>query len=130
MGFIRAVDFAKLKGWFSLWIESHSTILVQNMKTRAANMPWRLKMGWKRCLSTLYSNTFMISHVYKEGNTVADTLTSVGFSLSDFTWWYSLPQEGNLPYTRNFQGVAEYRFSNYYVVTCTTNSLYCTTFFY
>lgn len=53
MGFILSVELAHVKGWFPLWLETNSTVLVDNVKARIENVPWRARMRWRRCISIL-----------------------------------------------------------------------------
>lgn len=60
-------------------------------------------------MSTDSMKTYMISHLCGEGNAFADTIANMGFSLTDFTWWYNVLNEAWPSYPRNLEGKVEYR---------------------
>jgi hypothetical protein len=33
----------------------------------------------------------IVSHVYREGNFVADKLANLGLTVTNFTWWHTTP---------------------------------------
>lgn len=82
MGFIFAVELSKLKGWFSLWIESNSTLLVAKVKSLSTDVPWGIRHRWRRCLWVLNEGTSCITHVYRERNQVANKLANVGMGFN------------------------------------------------
>lgn len=112
MGFITAVEIASKKGWFPLWIETDSLVLVQKVRTQSFDVPWGVRVRWKKCLSILKDKTFSITHVFREGNQVADRMANYGHSLSDITWWYEVPDVAFNAYVRNLSGVTEFRISD------------------
>ncbi|KAL5714562.1 hypothetical protein ACHQM5_016506 [Ranunculus cassubicifolius] len=64
--------------------------------------------GVYSCKSDL-GRTYMVSHIYREGNYVADTLANMGLELVDFTWWYRIPWRAAKAYERNMYCLSEYR---------------------
>lgn len=58
MGFIVAVELAELKGWFLLWIESDSIILVNKLISMSNDVPWIVRVRWGKFLDTLGSKNF------------------------------------------------------------------------
>lgn len=60
-------------------------------------------------MHALESKSFVITHIFREGNKVADKFAKEGFHLSDFTWWYSGPALAREDYSRNLERRIEYR---------------------
>lgn len=87
MGFIKAIEIAVVKNWFPLWIETDSTALFHKVRTRSEDVPRVLKVRWRKCMNIIFSKRFKISHIFREGNGVANAMANVGLHLSDFTWW-------------------------------------------
>lgn len=79
-------------------------------------------MRWLICLNILGKNIYIISHTFREGNGVADKLASLGLSLTNFTWWYGVPNVAYKAYRRNLFDVTEFRISYYLVADCATPS--------
>jgi hypothetical protein len=43
----------------------------------------------------------IVSHVYREGNSIVDKLSKLGLNVNDFTWWSSSPSSIRLDLARN-----------------------------
>ena len=56
------------------------------------------------------SMSFMVTHIYREGNHCADLLASIGISLNTYFWWDHLPQQIRVDFNRNRLGVPYFRF--------------------
>ncbi|KAL5715177.1 hypothetical protein ACHQM5_017038 [Ranunculus cassubicifolius] len=110
MGVIRAIEIAVVMNWFPLWIESDSEVLVQKLKKRSMEVPWSIKNRWRNALDSLVGRMYMVTHIYREGNYVADALANMGLELDDFTWWYRIPRNAERAYERNLYCLSEYRF--------------------
>lgn len=54
-------------------------------------VPWRLRILWANCLYLTRQIHFYVSHIYREGNSLADKLANFGASTSGSIWWLSLP---------------------------------------
>jgi hypothetical protein len=52
---------------------------------------WSLRNRWKNCLSLTQNMNFIVSHVFREGNSCADGLVNVGLSLDRLTFWNEIP---------------------------------------
>ena len=90
---ICAIEFAYHKGWHSLWLECDSMTTYSCLKSDIFSPPWQLRTRWLNCLIMIKSMRFHCSHIYREGNDVADTLANIDLSFSDFTWWDFPPSE-------------------------------------
>lgn len=66
-------------------------------------VPWSLKTRWNNCLDAIEGKTYIITHIFREGNMVADLIANKGFGLSDFTWWYSVMEAAMNAYNRNLE---------------------------
>ena len=82
---IKALELAQSNYWSSLWIEADSVYLVELVRNRSRYVPWRFSAAWTRSLEFLKSIIFHVSHVYREGNQLADWLASHGSCLNSFT---------------------------------------------
>lgn len=90
VAFMIAVEVMVHKGWFPIWFESDSEILVTKVRTRSMDLSWRLRSRWRKCLQLLSDRVYRISHFYREGNAVENAMANEGFNLDDFTWWYDV----------------------------------------
>ncbi|KAK3200069.1 hypothetical protein Dsin_023484 [Dipteronia sinensis] len=79
---IKAIEYAFGFGWHNLWIECDSSYMVSLLSCRSPNVPWRFLSSWRRCLVYLTSMKIFVSHIYREGNQVGNSLASHGLSLA------------------------------------------------
>ncbi|GAU49076.1 hypothetical protein TSUD_25350 [Trifolium subterraneum] len=77
--------------WNNLWLESDSEMVVQAFKNINFMVAWNLRNRWHNVKILLSRMNCIVSHIYKEGNQVADTLVNYGCSLSSFTYWHYVP---------------------------------------
>jgi len=91
LGAITAIDIATEKNWTNLWLETDSKHVTLAFKNKEM-VPWSLGNRWLNCLDDIKQMNFLISHVYREGNSCADSLANVGLALSLFVWFPSLPE--------------------------------------
>lgn len=66
---ICAIQFA----CYSLWLEYDLTTAYSCLKIDILSPPWQLCIKLLNCLITIKSMEFHYSHIYREGNGVADT---------------------------------------------------------
>ncbi|XP_050222727.1 uncharacterized protein LOC126672819 [Mercurialis annua] len=92
---IETAIFAVLKekdmGFDHLWLECYSIYVVNLFKRRDWQIPWKLRLKWIACLNYISNIRFVVSHIYREGNIVADTLARHGVSIQGMMWWYQAP---------------------------------------
>lgn len=62
--------------WKYLWPES-DFIMVVNAFSNLSLVHWRIIIRWLKCLAITYFISFMISHVFREGNGTADSLANI-----------------------------------------------------
>ncbi|KAL8463827.1 hypothetical protein ACS0TY_033683 [Phlomoides rotata] len=70
-----AIELAFDRGWTNIWLESDSTYVVHILKSSHHVVPWRLLTRWHRVRRLKTDLHMVVSHIYKEGNAVADRLT-------------------------------------------------------
>jgi hypothetical protein len=73
-------------------------------------IPWPLKNRWLNCMFKVRNIQVIVSHVYREGNFVAEKLANLGLSITDFTWWNSAPPNIRDDLAKNRDGHPYYRF--------------------
>ena len=66
-------------------IESDSSYVVHLLRTRSATVSWFIHPAWENCLALLSSMHVHVSHMYHEGNQVANKLSNMGISLDSIT---------------------------------------------
>jgi hypothetical protein len=54
-------------------------------------VPWSLSNRWKNVLHMTKSMIFNVTHIFREGNQVADLFTNHGLSLVSLAWWFVAP---------------------------------------
>ena len=89
---IFAIQKASDCGWRTLWLESDSMYVVNLFRTKTSDVPWCCRLDWADCLSRLAPMRVVVSHVYREGNRVADKLANFGAGTQGFHWWHLFPQ--------------------------------------
>lgn len=84
MAVIFAIENAYSRGWHRLWIEcdSLSLAVTQCLTNSHYAPPWQLHTRRLNCLDMLKVMEFHISHIYREGNKVADLLANMGLEFS------------------------------------------------
>jgi hypothetical protein len=73
-------------------------------------IPWQLKNRWSNCMLNIRDMQDILSHVFREGNFVADKLVNIGRSVNEFTWWNSAPSSIRADLARNRDGLPYFRF--------------------
>ncbi|KAK0608113.1 hypothetical protein LWI29_025664 [Acer saccharum] len=76
-----AINFAWQNGWHRLWLESDSSYVVQLLSSRSKQVPWRIRQVWQRCIYQISKMEFQVSHIFREGNQVADALSKHALGL-------------------------------------------------
>lgn len=91
-GVILAVQIAWNQGWHNIWLECDSTLTVSMIKNGKSEVPISIKEKWHNTLEKISKMEVIVSHIYREGNEVADKLADHGMRLRDgFTWFNSPP---------------------------------------
>jgi ribonuclease HI len=111
-GVMRAIEFACDHNWLNLWIESDSRLAVLAFSSNAL-VPWAVRNRWHNCKLLTRRMNFIITHIYREGNDIADSLANLGSSIDNVTYfWVPPPCITNSLY-RNRLGLPSFRFTTY-----------------
>lgn len=94
---IEAIRVAWVKRWTHIWLETDSTLVIKYFNSPKL-IPWRLRVAWLNCLHLASQLSFRISHIYREGNTIADKLANYGAANDGSIWWMVLPGFVCTPY--------------------------------
>ena len=70
---------------------------------------WSLRNRWNNALFLLRHMNFVVSHIFREGNHVADGLANYGLNLSSIMYWHSIPLFIKDSFDKNKLGFANYR---------------------
>lgn len=70
-----AIDLAWQFTWTKLWIESDSSYVVSIFSSNQVVVSWKFKAHFCNCIHFNRMIEFQISHIYQEGNKVADNLS-------------------------------------------------------
>jgi ribonuclease HI len=108
-GAIRAIEIAFQNQWPNLWIELDSSSVVAAFNNPDKPVAWCLRNRWKNALFMTSQMNFMMSHIYREGNQVADLLANHGLSLSSIVFWNNLPLFVRDCFYRNKHGSTSFR---------------------
>jgi ribonuclease HI len=90
-GAMNAIEIAYHKNWLNLWLESDSSLVVAAFKNPSNLVPWPLRNRWKNVQVLVRSLNFIVSHICREGNKVADLFANQGLSLSSLSCWFNPP---------------------------------------
>jgi ribonuclease HI len=107
-----AIEVAHEKGWRNFWLETDSKIVMLAFSSSFI-VPWHIRNRWSNCLIKARQMNFIISHIFREGNTCADLLANMGLSINDTIWWDEAPNEIRQEMIRNKLGLPNYRFVNF-----------------
>lgn len=108
-GFMRAIEIAFQKQWNHLWIESDSSTVVSAFNRPECQIVWSLRTRWKNALFMASQMNVIVTHIYREGNQVADLLANHGLSLPSIVYWDDIPLFAKDCYDRNKQGTPSFR---------------------
>ncbi|KAF1872450.1 hypothetical protein Lal_00016748 [Lupinus albus] len=99
---------SNFKGWKNIWLECDSILVVDIFKGRGV-VPWRLVNSWLRCMHGISSMRFIVTHIFREGNTCADRLAAFGVTSRVYTWWDVIPRFIFEEFNKNRLGIPNYR---------------------
>ena len=105
-----AVKKAKEFGWSNLWLECDSSWVVHLFSSRSVEVPWEVRHQWDSCLDDLTNLNFVVSHIFREGNGVADSLAKYGAHHLEAQWWTSCPDFCTHLLFEDFSLVEHFRF--------------------
>lgn len=106
---VEAVRVAWNKGWLHLWLETDSSLVVHYFKNLGL-VPWKLRTAWVNCLHIVSLMRFRVSHIYREGCSVAHVLANYGSDHLGAHWWDTLPTFLHFSYGHDLSSRLSYRF--------------------
>jgi len=56
---------------------------------------------------------FLVTHIYGDGNTCADTLANIGLNVNSFIWWQDVPNIIRFDVLSNMLGMPNFRFVSF-----------------
>lgn len=89
-GAMRAIKIAHQRNWSILWLETDSALVVLAFK-KSNQVPWSLRNRWNNVSLLFRKVDFIISHIYREGNKVADSFANLGLTLDALQFWNVAP---------------------------------------
>lgn len=109
--FMRAIAIAKHHNWHNIWIETDSALVLMASK-HPEKVPWELRNRWCNSMVLFRHLNCMVSHVFREGNKVADALANHVVSLTSLSIWFDVPLFINDSFLHNKSGLPAFRFCN------------------
>ena len=70
-----AIELAFRRRWLNLWLETDSTFVVAAFSNHNL-VPWDIRNRWSNCLWLLRQFKFYVTHIFREGNSCADSLAN------------------------------------------------------
>ena len=111
MGFIIAVEKAYEFKWDNIWIETDSMYVVHLFNRGTGQISWRFHNRWLSAYKKARTKNFIVTHIFREGNNVADRLASQASNSQDHQWWMHIPEHlASIAY-RDHIDLPYYRFS-------------------
>jgi ribonuclease HI len=111
-GVMRAIEMANNHNWRNLWLETDSSLAVLAFKSSSI-VPWGLRNRWDNCMLLAGNMNFIATHIFREGNDSADSLTNVGLVLSNIVYYWETPPCIINSVHRNKLGLPSFRFSTF-----------------
>jgi ribonuclease HI len=108
-GFMRAIEIAFHKQWNHLWIESDSSTVVSAFINPDHQVAWSLRTRWHNALFMARNMHVIVTHIYREGNQVADLLANHGLNLPSIVFLEDIPLFAKNCYDRNKNGLPSFR---------------------
>ncbi|KAK2450584.1 hypothetical protein QL285_009697 [Trifolium repens] len=108
-GVMRAIEIAFHKKWTHLWIESDSSSVVAAFKNHDKQVAYGLRNRWNNALAMVSQMNCVITHIYREGNQVADLFANFGLSIPDLVFWTEIPLFIKEPFEKNKLGIPSFR---------------------
>jgi ribonuclease HI len=106
---LRAIEIAFENNWFNLWLETDSILVVSAFKNQNKPVAWPLRNRWKNTLVLLGQMNCMVTHVYREGNKVADLIANFGLTAPSYISWFNAPVFINDSLANNKLGLPNFR---------------------
>jgi ribonuclease HI len=108
-GALRAIEVAHQMNWRNLWLETDSALVLLAFTNPDFHVSWSLRNRWLNALILIRQMNFIVSHVFREGNQVADSLANHCLALNSIMFWNVLPLFIKDSFDKNMYGFANYR---------------------
>ncbi|KAJ4710481.1 Ribonuclease H protein [Melia azedarach] len=110
MGIIQGISYAAKRGWNFIWLESDSTLAIDCLSNPNFNPPPCIANDWLNCKASISKMSFQCTHIYREGNKVADIMANLGLCSSGSIWFDTAPLQIKDALYKDCSGVPNYRF--------------------
>ncbi|XP_057790909.1 uncharacterized protein LOC131008023 [Salvia miltiorrhiza] len=90
LALIIALEQIIVQNWDFVWIETDCTYMVDLLRSRSHTVPWRFFSRWRKVLSSIADLHIIITHIYREGNRVADFMASS--VTEEGIWPFAIPE--------------------------------------
>jgi ribonuclease HI len=90
-GAMRAIEIAFQNNWHDIWIETDSCLVVSAFQCPNRAAPWVLRNRWRNVVHMVKGMNCLVTHIYREGNQVADLMANHGLSLVSIVYWQVAP---------------------------------------
>lgn len=111
-GAMGAIELAYQRNWHNLWLETYSSLVVLAFKNSNQN-PRPLRNRWNNVKILLRHMNFIISHIYREGNQVEDTLANKDLTLNTLHVWNETPRFIIENYVKDRLSLPKFRFVSF-----------------
>jgi len=108
-GALRAIELAYQNNWHNIWLETDSSLVVLAFH-KEGKIPLSLRNRWHNIKTKMKQMNCMVTHIYREGNEVADSLANFGLSLQKLTIWLELPRFVRANFVKNKIAMLSFRF--------------------
>lgn len=110
LAFIQAIHIAWEKGWHKLWVEMDSKSVVLCVNRNNFVPPWFAATLWQNYKWKMNRMISHISHIFMEGNQVANRLSKMGMHNHELKWWHAFPQQISSLLGNDYHSMPSYRF--------------------
>ncbi|CAJ2635999.1 unnamed protein product [Trifolium pratense] len=111
-GVMKAIETAIIHNWLNLWIETDSNLAVLAFKSNSL-VPWMIRNRWQNCKLLARRMNLIITHIYREGNVIADSLANFGLNTDNALFFWEPPSCIVNSLNRNKLGIPNFRFKSY-----------------
>jgi ribonuclease HI len=111
-GAMRVIEIAFQNHWHHLWIESDSLSVVSAFNHPEKQVAWSISNRWRNTIFMVKQMTVIVTHIYREGNQVADLFANHGLSIASIVFWFNLPSFSSDCFVRSKQGAPCFRICN------------------
>lgn len=84
---ILSIEAAAARNWNHLWLECDSIYVIGLLKSEYVDVPWSYRNRWLNVLLRLKNMNLVVSHIFREGNQVADSLSKSKIQLQVCTFY-------------------------------------------